>query len=183
LRERLKDMEEGWGGMANFRMHGQNRRFVKFVLARLTSQVERDSQISSSFTTYMDRKFEVEHIWANKFREHQDEFEQEHEFENCRNQIGDLVLLQRGTNQSYGAKPYSEKLEHYVKENLLVKSLHNLAYQNNPNFTKMVEQSGLPFKPHETFKKADIQERTLLYQKICEKIWGDESWEEDAEES
>jgi uncharacterized protein with ParB-like and HNH nuclease domain len=183
LRERLGSMEEDWGNMPRFRMHGQNRRFVKFILARLTSQVERDSQGSSSFTTYMDRKFEVEHIWANKFREHQDEFEQEHEFDRYRNRIGDLVLLQRGTNQSYGAKPYSEKLEHYLKENLLVMSLHPRAYEKNPNFTKMVERTGLPFKAHENFKKADIQERTMLYLKICERIWGDESWEEEAEEA
>ena len=77
----------------------------KILLSRMTAFIENESDLSSSFSKYMDRKFEVEHIWANKFREHQDEFDQEHEFETCRNQIGGLVLLQRGTNQSYGAKP------------------------------------------------------------------------------
>ena len=179
LIERLKGMEEKIDAIRSFGLHGQNRRFVKFLLSRMTAFIENESDLSSSFSKYMDRKFEVEHIWANKFREHQDEFNQEHEFENCRNQIGGLVLLQRGTNQSYGAKPFAEKLEHYVKENLLVQSLHPLTYRNNPNFTKMAERTGLPFRAHEEFKKSDIQERSELYQKICEQIWNEEYWEQD----
>ena len=51
----------------------------------------------------------MEHIGADKFDEHRDEFEQQHEFDNYRNRIGDLVLLPQGTNQSYGAMSYAEK--------------------------------------------------------------------------
>ena len=113
----------------------------------------------------------MEHIWADKFGEHQDEFEQQHEFDNYRNRIGDLVLLPRGTNQSYGDMPYTEKLEHYVKENLLVKSLHPKAYENNPNFLAMAQTLGVKFKAHKSFTKNDIDERQALIQSICEVIW------------
>jgi uncharacterized protein with ParB-like and HNH nuclease domain len=181
LLKRLQEMDEGWDGMKSFGMHGQNKYFIKYLLGRMSTYIERKVDISSVFKTFMDRKFEVEHIWAKKFAAHQDEFEQEHEFENCRNQIGGLVLLQRGTNQSYGAKSYEDKLTHYIKENLLVKSLHQLSYQNNPNFTNMIEHTGLPFRAHEVFKKADIQERSLLYQKICEQIWSEDAWVDNAE--
>jgi hypothetical protein len=117
------------------------------------------------------KPFEIEHIWADKFEEHQDEFDHESEFRNTRNHVGDLVLLPRGTNQSYNAKPYPKKQPHYIKENLLVKSLCPLAYDNNPNFVQMAQRLDLPFKAHVQFKKADIAERQALYQAICERIW------------
>ena len=94
------------------------------------------------------------------------------EFENYRNRIGDLVLLPQGTNQSLGVKAYAEKIEHYLKENLFVKSLHPKTYENNPNFLGMAENLGLKFKAHTSFTKADISERQALIQSICEVIWG-----------
>jgi hypothetical protein len=81
------------------------------------------------------------------------------------------LLLPQGTNQSYGAMPYSQKLEYYLKENLLVKSLHPKTYENNPNFRGVAQNLGIEFKPHESFTKSDIDEREKLIQSICEVIW------------
>ncbi|MCB1206528.1 MAG: DUF262 domain-containing protein [Verrucomicrobiae bacterium] len=178
LRKKLGEMEETWGGLAHFRLHGMNRRFVKFLLSRITGFVEQRSGASTSFTTYFispgTKPYEVEHIWADKFAEHRDEFEQLHEFDNYRNRIGGLVLLPQGTNQSYGSMPYAEKMDHYLKENLLVKSLHPKCYENNPNFAGMAAELGLPFKAHLHFTKADIDDRQQLIQGICEVIWDGE---------
>ena len=175
LQGKLGEMEEKWDGVAEFRLHGMNRWFVKFLLARITGFIEQQSGASTNFSTYFvtpgTKPFEVEHIWADKFDEHRDEFEQQHEFDNYRNRIGDLVLLPQGTNQSYGAMAYAEKMEHYLKENLLVKSLHPKTYQNNPNFLGMTQTLGLKFKPHKSFAKADIDDRQSLIQSICESIW------------
>jgi hypothetical protein len=52
-----------------------------------------------------------------------------------------------------------------------VKSLCPLAYDNNPNFLKLRKVLNLPFKPHDTFNKADIEARQELYRLICERIW------------
>ncbi len=176
LHGKLDEMEETWGGLAQFRLHGQNRRFVKFLLSRITGFIEQRSGTSTSFSTYFvspgTKPYEVEHIWADKFDEHRDEFEQQHEFDNYRNRIGDLVLLPQGTNQSFGAMPYADKIRHYLKENLLVKSLHPDAYEKNPNFLRMAQSLGLKFKAHQSFAKADIDERRALIQSICEVIWG-----------
>ncbi|MEY2427891.1 MAG: hypothetical protein QOJ40_776 [Verrucomicrobiota bacterium] len=122
-------------------------------------------------STFLDVYAEVEHIWADKFDEHRDEFEQQHEFQSYRNRIGDLVLLPQGTNQSYGAMSYAQKIEHYLKENLFVKSLHPKSCENNPNFLGMAKALGLKFKPHKSFNKTDIDERQALIQSICEVIW------------
>lgn len=176
LRAKLDEMPEKWDGISEFRLHGMNRFFVKFLLARITAFIEQKTGASTSFSTYFAssgaKPYEVEHIWANKFEDHRDEFDQKHEFENYRNRIGDLVLLPQGTNQSYGAMAYAEKLEHYLKENLLVKTLHPKTYENNPNFHGMFLSLGLNFQAHETFGKADIDARQALIQSICEAIWG-----------
>ncbi len=175
LQSKLNEMEEKWDGVSEFRVHGMNRYFVKFLLSRITAFIEQQSGGSTKFSTYFispgTKPFEVEHIWADKFSEHRKEFDQQHEFDAYRNRIGDLVLLPQGTNQSYGAMPYSEKVQHYLKENLLVKSLHPKTYENNPNFVKMTERQGLLFKPHKSFDKADIDERQALIQSICKVIW------------
>lgn len=176
LRAKLDEMPETWDGIRGFRLHGMNRYFVKFLLSRITGFIEQQSGASTNFSTYFvsagTKPYEVEHIWADKFDEHLDEFKQQHEFDSYRNRIGDLVLLPQGTNQSYGAMSYSEKLGHYLKENLLVKSLHPKAYENNPNFLGMVQRLGLQFKAHKLFTKADIDERQALIESVCEVIWG-----------
>lgn len=176
LQAKLDEMPETWDGIGEFRLHGMNRYFVKFLLSRITGFIEQQSGFSTNFSTYFvspgTKPYEVEHIWADKFDEHLDEFKQRHEFDNYRNRIGDLVLLPQGTNQSLGDMSYSAKLGHYLKENLLVKSLHPKAYENNPNFLGMVQRQGLTFKAHKSFTKADIDERQALIQSLCEAIWG-----------
>jgi uncharacterized protein with ParB-like and HNH nuclease domain len=176
LNAKLSEMPEKWGGMSEFRLHGMNRAFVKFLLSRITGFIEQQSGGATNFSTYFlshwKKPYEVEHIWADKFTEHRDEFDQRHEFDTYRNRIGDLVLLPQGTNQSYGAMPYADKIEHYLKENLFVKSLHPKTYKNNPNFLAMQQRLGLEFKAYKSFKKSDIDERQELIRNICEAIWG-----------
>ena len=40
-----------------------------------------------------------------------------------------------------------------------------------PGFLKFQRESGLPFKPHETHKKHDLDTRQELYRQIAEQIW------------
>jgi hypothetical protein len=179
LQGKLSEMSENWSGMDNFRLHGQNKRFVKYLLARITAYIEQESGYTTTFETYFHKPtgkpFEIEHIWANKFADHRDEFDQESDFDDYRNRVGGLILLPRGTNQSYGAKPYKEKRDHYVKEkNLLAQSLHDLTYDNNPNFNNMCDRLALNFKPHEQFNKLDLTDRQKLYRSISEQIWSEE---------
>lgn len=178
LSSKLNEMDDSWNGVTSLRMHQQNQRFIKFLLCRMTAYIDQQAGISNTFVTYYHspggKPFQIEHIWANRFHDHKDEFEQQHEFDRYRNRLGDLVLLPQGTNQSYGAKSYAEKLEHYIKENLLVQSLCPLTYKSNPNFLSMKAKLALPFQPHKSFKKADIDLRQNLYQCICEQIWSSE---------
>ncbi|MEZ9917194.1 DUF262 domain-containing protein [Vibrio breoganii] len=172
---KLDEMNETFSGLDRFYLHGQNGKFVKYFLSRVSGYVDNLAGENTDFTTYYHaysgKPFEIEHLWANNFERHKDEFEQQSDFNRFRNSIGALVLLPKGTNQSYSDKPYPEKLEHYIKENLLVKSLHDMAYQNNPNFKKLISDNGLSFKAHPQMKVSDVQERCDLYRQISEQIW------------
>lgn len=171
LKQEVEQIDERLEGVKNLRMHGQNKKFIKFLLARMTDYLEEKIGMSCKFEEYIGKRFQIEHIWADKFEDHKDEFEQRDEFENYRNKIGDLLLLPEEFNESYGALSYEQKLPHYFGQNLLAKTLSLECYEHNPRFIEYKNTSGLPFKPHEHFKKKDIDERQELYQKILEEIY------------
>lgn len=170
--EEIKDFDEA---LPEFRLHGMNKNFIKYFLARITSFIEEKSGMGNHFVDYIknpNRKpFEVEHIWSNHFEWHTDEFTQSEEFSQWRNSIGDLILLPNGVNQSYGEIPAAQKIPHYIKENLLAQSFCEATYQKNPSFLAFVKANNLPFKSYADFKKKNIQERCVLYAAIANLIW------------
>ncbi len=82
-----------------------------------------------------------------------------------------MLLLPKKVNASLGDKDYGYKVEQYVKENLLAKSLHPTCYQNNPGFKQMIQRTGVEFQSHLAFKKADLEQRFGLYQSIADQLW------------
>lgn len=171
------NIEQKWSGIDNFRLHGQNRKFVKHLLSRISSYLDALRGKSNNYVSYHHpdgRQFEIEHIWGNKFKEHRDEFEQEQDFQEWRNFIGALILLPNGTNQSFTSDKYEDKIKHYLKENTYAQTLHSDYYEKNPNFLKSEKIKELDFEPHSEFKKKDIEERTELVKKICKQLWSTE---------
>jgi hypothetical protein len=80
-------------------------------------------------------------------------------------------LLPKSFNASYNDDPYDKKSPHYFGQNLLAASLYPLSYEKNPGFVAFVKSSGLPFKPHDKFKAADVIERGDLYRGIAKRVW------------
>jgi hypothetical protein len=116
-------------------------------------------------------RYEVEHIWANHYEWHTDEFSHPSDFRDYRNHIGGLLLLPKAFNASYGDLPYKDKVDHYFGQNLLAKSLHPNCYERNPGFLDFLERSMLPFQPHAQFKQADLDARQQLYMQLAEQVW------------
>ena len=177
LYAKLTQDAETFGNNSLFRLHGRNRPQVHRILARITDYVSVESGESSRYSEYFQtgsRRYEIEHVWADIPEQHEDEFEHPYDFQEYRNRIGALVLLPKRFNASYGSLPYTEKREYYATQNLLAKSLHEVAYDHNPGFRQFIEDSGLEFKAHPEFKKADLDERQLLYRQIAERIWDPE---------
>jgi Protein of unknown function DUF262/Protein of unknown function (DUF1524) len=183
LRERLDGDSETFAGNDRFRLHGMNGRQIHRLLARMTDYLETRSGMASRYAEYARRGkkgYEIEHIWADHAERHTDEFAHPSEFAEYRNRIGGLVLLPKSFNASYGDLPYAEKMEHYLGQNLLARSLHAQAYDHNPGFRRFIDESGLPFRAHAKFKKADLDARQDLYRLLAERIWSPERLTQEA---
>lgn len=180
LCENLKDTDnehsfQNW--MYSFRLHKQNKTFVKYFLCRLTTYIEESCECGNNFVKYFTNPdcepFEIEHNWSNHFDRHKDEFEQENEFDEWRNRIGALVLLPKSTNGSFLDETFEKKVEVYIGKNIpyITQSLSNLFYRNNPKFNRFYTNFDLKFKSYGYFNKESIKERCKLYADLADKIW------------
>jgi hypothetical protein len=183
LRARLDEELETFSGTDAFSLHGMNGRQIHRMLARMTDYIETRSGQASRYAEYRERGqggYEIEHIWADHPERHTDEFGHPSEFEDYRNRIGGLLLLPKSFNASYGDLTYEKKREHYNGQNLLARSLHEAAYDHNPGFLRFISESGLPFRAHAAFKKADLDARQDLYRRLAEQIWSPDRLQREA---
>jgi len=156
-------------------LNNWNAKSLHRQLARFTHWLEEQSGQPGRYLEYIVRSgknaYEIEHLWANHFERHADEFAHAQEFSTHRNKVGGLVLLPKKINASLNDKAYSDKLEHYQSENLLARSLHPMCYVHNPGFLKLKDETGLPFNAFTEFKKVNFDERFSLYKGIAELLW------------
>lgn len=177
LYKRLESESYPFSHNSLFQLQNGNRRKIFLILARMTDYVGVQSGESTQYVDYLrsgKNRYEIEHIWANSFEYHTDEFSHESEFQGYRNRIGGLLLLPKSDNASSGNDPYDKKLRVYSGQNLLAKSLLEQTYSNNPGFRRFREDSDLKFKPHPEFKKVDLDDRQELYLCLAEQIWNPE---------
>ena len=177
LRTQLDDQPERFAREPRFRLHMQNYRQIRHILARLTHWVDAQCGVATHFEDLISegrgRPFEIEHIWADQYERFTPWFSHPADFEEERNRLGGLVLLQRGINQSLSAADYEDKRDAYAAHgaNLLARSLHPQAYRNNPAFAAFLARTGLPFRPYDHFGPEQQQERQTLYIRIAEWVW------------
>ena len=177
LRQMLEEMPETFARQPWLRLHQQNYRQIRHILARLTHWVETECGLASHFEDLVSqgraRPFEIEHIWADHFDRFAETYDHPTDFDTARNLLGGLLLLQRGLNQSLGDDPYESKREAYATkgENLLARSLHPSAYTNNPAFLALIDRTGMPFRAYDAFGPEEQGERQELYIRIAEWVW------------
>lgn len=168
-------VDMGRRGMPEFYLNVWSKRYIHVLLARITAHIEVQSGMTNAFPVYINRgggkPYEIEHVWSNHFGEHTDEFDRPEDFQWVRNKVGGLLLLPRGFNQSFGDLPYEEKRRYYLSQNILARSLHEQCYERNPGFMQYVLRSGQPFCAHAEFKRADVEQRQMLYYSLCNEIW------------
>lgn len=181
LKNKLNEEEERFITNDGFRLNQMNRPYIHWLLARMTDYIGTSCGQESRINEYLNLsngknidKFEVEHIWANHYERHLDEFNHPEEFNEARNRIGGLLLLPKSFNASFGDLSYSKKSPHYFGQNYLAKTLDSRCYQNNPKFKHFYEQKRLPFKPYNKFTLTELRERQHLYQEIAESLWNPE---------
>lgn len=162
-------------GIADLGLNQFSRRYIFHMLARITAYVESRAGRPDQFPHYVDRTaknpLDIEHIWPNDFDRYVDICDNSLDFQVWRNHIAGLVLLPADVNRSYQAKPFADKSPHYAKQNLFAASLTEAAYTHQPQFRHFVEESGLPFRPYDSFGKAEQLERRNLVLGLARKIW------------
>lgn len=164
-----------------FGLNQLNKRYVKNILARVTSFIEAKSLVSSTkYKDYMkaDPKnpYEIEHILCNHFERFKGEFADEKNFDDWRNSIGALLLLPKKINASLNDENYPDKLPFYYAENIYAASLNEQAYQHNPGFKKFIAAHKLSFAPFKKFGKAEIEQRVQLVIELASLIWNTEEF-------
>ena len=147
----------------------QNRRQVKYILARLTAFVDEGCGLGDRCQEYLGRKYDIEHIWSMGSAHRTKKG-----FTSLRNRLGGLLLLPSADNRSYRDDPYEQKLEYYFRQNWLAASLHPKAYSRTPDFGKFRREQGLDgvFRSFpEELTPAGIENRQELYRRLAEKVW------------
>ncbi len=172
LYEKLEEDNLTFAHNSRYGLQGNKRPKVRLVLARITDYVETQSGQDSRYQEYI--KYDIEHIWANHPELHDEEFDHEYDFQEYRDRVGGLLLLPPKRNKTLSDLSYEEKLEHYIKENLLAQSLHKRTYERNPGFREFIQKSHLSFQPCSSFNKADLGNRQKLYQQLAKRIWNPE---------
>nr|WSY55710.1 DUF262 domain-containing protein [Streptomyces sp. NBC_00886] len=166
---------------AKYGLRADNRRQVRYLLARMTDFAETGINNPPRIHEYLSesKPYQIEHIWAIHFDRYKDLVKTEANFKEIRNRLGGLLLLHQSDNASYRDNPYSAKLEHYQRQNLLAAALHPTVHKRsgNPRFKKFVQKWNLHglIRPYPgDFDVAANEERQRLYKRLCEIIWSPE---------
>lgn len=163
--------------LTSFGLRANNRRLVRYLLARMTAHVQRQCDGGDPEGDYLQGplNYEVEHIWANHFERYKPmpKVKTVAAFEHWRNRLGALLILPKSVNASFQDDPYDQKIEHYRQQNRLAASLHQISLVRNPSFVKYIKAAKLEkaFRPCPTFGTNEIEQRQELYRLLCEEIW------------
>ncbi len=164
----------------NLGLNSFTKRYIKNILARVTSYIEEQTGVAPNYCNYMNIKtknpYEIEHIITDHYEWFTDEYADQVDFKRWRNNIGALLLLHKSINASLKDAKFDYKVGKYCSNegNIYTESLGDEAYQNNPQFLRFIKNNDLSFKPYEQFCKAEITERTEVLSKIARLIWNDE---------
>jgi hypothetical protein len=160
---------------------GASRRKIHRLLARLTSYVEVNGGAGTNpygeLVVVSGRsRYEIEHIWPNKFDEYRELFADEAEFQDYRNRIGSLLLIPHSFNRSYKDMKTDEKIPLYGRSDhhLLVASLASQTYLRNSKFSQWREQTGFRFESYDLpsgFTRQASEARLELYRELARAIW------------
>lgn len=185
LKSRLKTQFENLdynsaAALPDLRLNSFTKKYIKNMLARITSYIEEQTGVASNYCNYMNTQtknpFEIEHIITDHYEWFTSEYADQDEFRRLRNSFGALLLLHKSINASLNDSQYNYKLTKYCSNegNIYTESLGDQAYKNNPKFKKFISDNSLSFKPYAQFGKKEITERIQLLVQLVNLVWNAE---------
>lgn len=178
LGQEAAELVHDFTGINTFKLRSDNRKQVRYLLARMTAFVEGGNGNPDRTAEYLGldagaRPHEIEHVWENHYDRHK-EAGSEEQFRNQRDQLGALLLLPKSDNASYQDSVYERKIVFYQRQNLLAALLHPESHERNPRLRRFIEAHDLAklAKPYgDSFPPSAIKERQRLYRRLCELLW------------
>lgn len=183
LKKHYDDLKYDSNVIQSFVLNNFTKRYVKNILARITSFIEEQTGVKSNYIEYMKSQgknpFEVEHIICNDFEKFRSVFSGKEEYTSYRNSIGALLLLRKSINASLSNAKYKIKRSKYgsTDGNIFAASLVEDTYHNNPRFKKFMEENNLSFEPYSKFGKTEIKKRVELVIQLVNLIWNTKEFE------
>lgn len=182
LKAKLWNLSNAWkydadSAIKSFALNGFTKKYIKNILARITSYIEENTGVAPKYVDYMNidtkNPFEIEHITTNHFEWFNNIYSDPDEFKRYRDNIGDLLLLHKSINASLNDSLYADKLPKYSSNegNIYSETLSPQAYKNNPRFINFIKDKSLDFKPYDQMLKGEIMERNALVAHLVKLIW------------
>jgi hypothetical protein len=160
------------------------RRFVHYVLARLTAWMEMGASNGEDDPTDRflmrrpgDRDFEIEHLFTSTAAKYAHKVPNARYYSYLRNRIGALLLLDGPENGRYGGMLLEDKLVRYRKDTLLAGMLNpDFLLRSNSRLAKFLRAKGL-FDMVTTYAESTplepfIEARGRFYHEMAKRIWG-----------
>lgn len=155
-------------------LHSMQKYRTRYLLARLTQHVDMEfsgQKTRDSLDPYF--KLEIEHILPNNpENDLLSEWQEKHpdqSYDEYKNRLGNLTLLEKPINIVAGNKPYSEKVTEYVaSRHYLTKSLSKLDdVGQNTSISRINEK----LSSFDKWDAEDIERRQLLLISLVQDIW------------
>lgn len=155
-----------------------DKRFKRYFFARIEKFIAANTKMEMKQTFYnlvqntgSVNGFHIEHILS-----HNDEnkalFNDDEElFERERNRLGGLLILKGLDNISSNNETFQKKLKSYSNTLYWNETLRKDAYKSKLDFTKMINEYKLDFKPYDQFGAEQLEERHKLLFDIVKLVW------------
>ncbi|MEU4424845.1 DUF262 domain-containing protein [Actinoplanes sp. NPDC024001] len=160
-----------------------HRRFVNYVLARITAWVEIGATNDEADPTERflmrrtaDRDFEIEHLFTKTASAYAHKVPNAQLYRHLRNRIGALLLLEGRENGKYGGMLLEDKLVRYRKDTRLAGMLNpDFFRRSNGTLEKFLRAKGI-FQMNVTYDantplEPFIEARGQFYLEIAKHIW------------
>jgi len=176
LAEETVSMDYNLGRMTTFAVTPGNRPLVRYLLARLTAHAEEASDRRNDIEVYLsvNRPHDIHQIWGARFEEHASEVGgRKGTYESLRNRLGALLLLSTADCITLKDQPYPQQLAVFRQRHVLAASLDRQLHEDDA-FKKWANGAGLTpllrAYPRD-FPRAAIEQRQVLYEKLCATVW------------
>ncbi len=155
-----------------------DKRFKRYFFARIEKFIADNTKLNVKHSLYdlvqntgSVNGFHIEHILADNDDNLQIFGGDEDKFKSERNRLGGLLLLKGRDNISSNNETYKKKLKSYANTLYWNETLREDSYKSKLDFTEMINEYKLNFRPMNEFGQVELEERHKLLYDMMTHIW------------